>query len=55
MFIYNHIFSYQMSLSMEDFTWKCMHDFVSGRFYLEVHACLCQGKILVGVHACLCQ
>ena len=27
-----------MLLSVVDFTWRCMHDFFSGRFYLEVHA-----------------
>jgi hypothetical protein len=31
-----------MTLSMVDFTGRDMHDFFSGRFYLEVHTCHCQ-------------
>jgi hypothetical protein len=31
-----------MTLSVVDFTGRDMHDFFSGKFYLEVHACLLQ-------------
>ena len=44
-----------MSLPVVCVTWRCMHAFISGRFYLEVHACICQHRYYLEVHACICQ
>ena len=44
-----------MSLPVVYVTWRCMHAFVIGRCYLEMHACICQHGYYLEVHACIRQ